>query len=139
MEIQQITLDIYGNPVVIYDEDNNVIEESDELLDKLKQWRLYTESNGQYKLILLPRWAGEDGDYSTYLKYEEIELTESQFSTIKGFIPIKEKKLFSRLNKFDDRIRYAPTLSDGTKGKAIRVEVPTIQESREQRLKELGL
>jgi hypothetical protein len=36
MEIQQITLDIYGNPVVIYDEDNNVIEESDELLDKLK-------------------------------------------------------------------------------------------------------
>jgi hypothetical protein len=37
MEIQQITWDIYGNPVVvIYDEDNNVIEESDELLDKLK-------------------------------------------------------------------------------------------------------
>ena len=33
---QKITWDIYGNPVVIYDEDNNVIEESDELLDKLK-------------------------------------------------------------------------------------------------------
>ncbi len=36
MIIQQITWDIYGNPVIIeVDEDNNVIE-SDELLDKLK-------------------------------------------------------------------------------------------------------
>lgn len=58
---------------------------------------------------------------------------------MKGFIPIKEKKLFSRLNKYNARSRYAPTLSGGTKGKANRVEVPTIQDSRQQRLKELGL
>lgn len=98
-----------------------------------------TENNGKYELILLPRWAGDYGDYDNYLKYETIELTPIQFESIKGFIPIKQKKLFSRLNKFNDRKRYAPTLSDGTKGKAIRTEVPTIQESREYRLKELGL
>ena len=98
-----------------------------------------TEDNGQYKLHMLPRWVGDYGDYENFLKPETIELTPIQFESIKGFIPIKEKKLFSRLNKFNDRKRYAPTLSDGTKGKAMRVEVPTIQESREQRLKELGL
>jgi hypothetical protein len=95
-----------------------------------------TESNGQYKLILLPRWGEHE---NSYLKYEEIELTESQFSTIKGFIPIKEKKLFSRLNKFNGRTRYAPTLSDGTKGKSTRVDIPTVSDARQQRLKELGL
>jgi hypothetical protein len=88
---------------------------------------------------MLPRWVGDYGDYEKYLQHETIDLTPIQFESIKGFIPIKQKKLFSRLNKFNDRKRYAPTLSDGTKGKAIRVEVPTIQESREQRLKELGL
>ena len=98
-----------------------------------------TEENGQYKLHLLPRWIGEYGDYSNYLKYESIELTQAQFESMKGFLPIKEKKLFSRLNKFNDRRRYAPTLSDGTKGKASRVEVPSIQDVRQQRLKELGL
>ena len=98
-----------------------------------------TEDNGQYKLHMLPRWAGDYGDYEKYLQHETIDLTPIQFESIKGFIPIKQKKLFSRLNKFNDRKRYAPTLSDGTKGKAIRTEVPTIQESREYRLKELGL
>ena len=98
-----------------------------------------TEENGQYKLNLLPRWAGEYDDYSNYLKHETLELTKAQFESMKGFLPIKEKKLFSRLNKFNDRKRYAPTLSDGSKGKAVRVEVPTIQDAREQRLKELGL
>ena len=98
-----------------------------------------TEDNGDYKLYLLPRWVGEYGDYNTYLKHETLEITQAQFESIKGFLPIKEKKLFSRLNKFNDLRRYAPTLSDGTKGKAVRVEVPTIQDARQQRLKELGL
>ena len=31
-----------------------------------------TEENGQYKLHLLPRWVGEYGDYSKYLKYKSI-------------------------------------------------------------------
>jgi hypothetical protein len=98
-----------------------------------------TEDNGQYKLHMLPRWVGDYGDYENFLNGDTIDLTPIQFESIKGFIPIKEKKLFSRLNKFNERKRYAPTLSDGTKGKATRVEVPTIQEAREQRLKELGL
>jgi hypothetical protein len=99
-----------------------------------------TESNGKYQLHLLPRWTGEYGDYENFLRSDLIELTPIQFETIKGFIPIKEKKLFSRLNSFREAgRRYAPTLSDGSKGKSTRVEVPTIQESREFRLKELGL
>jgi hypothetical protein len=98
-----------------------------------------TEDNGIYRLYLLSRWVGEYGDYNAYLKSEIIELSQSQFESIKGFLPIKRKKLFSRLNKFNNRKRYAPTLSDGTKGKATRVEVPSIQDARQQRLKELGL
>jgi hypothetical protein len=43
------------------------------------------------------------------------------------------------LNTFNPGKRYAPTLSDGTKGISTRVEVPTVQDAREQRLKELGL
>jgi len=99
-----------------------------------------TENNGKYVLNLLPRWVGEYGDYENYLRSDLIELTPIQFESMRGFIPIKEKKLFSRLNSFREAgRRYAPTLSDGSKGKATRVEVPTIQEARELRLKELGL
>jgi hypothetical protein len=99
-----------------------------------------TENKGKYVLNLLPRWVGEYGDYENYLRSDLIELTPIQFESMRGFIPIKEKKLFSRLNSFREAgRRYAPTLSDGSKGKATRVEVPTIQEARELRLKELGL
>ena len=92
------------------------------------------EDGGQYRLYLLARWVDNEFQQS-----EVIELIQSQFDTIKGFVPIKEKKLFSRLNTFNPGKRYAPTLSDGTKGKSIRVEVPSVQDAREQRLKDLGL
>lgn len=95
-----------------------------------------TESNGRYLLHLLSRW---DEGYVNYLKSEIIELTLIQFESMKGFIPIKGKKLYFRLNKYNYRNIYAPTLSDGNKGKPIRVEVPTIQDARDLRLKELGL
>jgi hypothetical protein len=92
------------------------------------------EDGGQYRLYLLARWTG-----GVFQSSEIIELTQSQFESMKGFIPIKEKKLFSRLNTFNPGERYAPTLSDGSKGKSIRVEVPSIQDVRQQRLKKLGL
>ena len=92
------------------------------------------EDGGQYRLHLLSRWVD-----NVFQPSEIIELTQAQFESIKGFIPIKEKKLFSRLNTFNPGKRYAPTLSDGTKGKSTRVEVPTVQDAREQRLKVLGL
>jgi hypothetical protein len=88
------------------------------------------EDGGQYRLHLLSRWMN-----NVFQPSEIIELTQAQFESIKGFIPIKEKKL----NTFNPGKRYAPTLSDGTKGKSIRVEVPTVQDAREQRLGELGL
>ena len=92
------------------------------------------EDGGQYRLHLLSRWVD-----NVFQPSEIIELTQAQFESMKGFIPIKEKKLFSRLSTFNPGKRYAPTLSDGTKGKSTRVEVPTVQDAREQRLKELGL
>lgn len=98
-----------------------------------------TENNGQYHLHLLARWVGESGDYKSYLHHEVIEITQAQFSAMKGFLPIKEKKLFSRTSGISKVGKYAPTLSDGTKGKSTRVKLPSIQEVREQRLKELGL
>ena len=55
-----------------------------------------TEDNGQYKLHMLPRWAGDSGDYENFLNPETIDLTPIQLESIKGFIPIKEKKLWAR-------------------------------------------
>jgi hypothetical protein len=94
-----------------------------------------TENNGRYQLTLLSRWDSDEN----YLKDEIIEITPIQFESMRGFIPIKQKKLYFKLNRYNYRNIYAPTISDGSKGKAIRTEVPTIQEAREYRLKELGL
>lgn len=92
-------------------------------------------TDGRYVLHLVSR-KDKDGKY---LPYEIIELTESQVSAIKGFIPIKEKKLFSRTAGVDKRDKWAPTLSDGTKGHSERTTVPQIEDIRDSRLKELGL
>ncbi len=92
------------------------------------------EDGGQYRLYLLARYVD-----NKYVPSEIIELSSLQFKVIKGFIPIKEKKLFSRLSEFNRRKKYAPTLSDGTKGESERVKVPTVAEAREKILKDLGL
>lgn len=90
-----------------------------------------TENNGQYKLTLLPRF----DEFGKYMSWENVEITPSQFKSLKGFVPIKEKKLFNNRQ----RKTYGPTLSDGSKGKAKRVELPTKAESRDQILKSFGL
>jgi hypothetical protein len=93
------------------------------------------ECDGVYRLYLRSRWVDNQ-----YLNSEIIEISKIQFDVIKGFIPIKEKKLFSRLNSFrEGGRRYAPTLPDGTKGTSQRIEVPTLAEARQEILKKLGL
>lgn len=92
------------------------------------------ERDGEYQLHLIHRY--QEG---VYLPYEIIHITPAQFSSLKGFIPIKGKKLFSRTAGIGRRDKWAPTLSDGTKGQSSRVEVSTIEEVREGRLKSLGL
>jgi len=92
------------------------------------------EYNGIYTLILIPRKV--DGEY---LPYEKMQLTNAQFLSIKGFIPIKEKRLFSRTAGYDKVGKWAPTKSDGTKGKSERAKVPGVSDLRDFRLKELGL
>ena len=89
-----------------------------------------TENNGKYILTLIPRIT-QTGEY---MKWEAIEITPLQFQTLKGFIPIKSKKLFGRKRK-----TYTPTLSNGLKGIPKRTELPTISEARDIILKELGL
>ena len=89
------------------------------------------EDNEVYRLYLLSRWID-----NKYVPSEVIEITKSQFESLKGFIPIKEKKLFSRLNQPK---RYALTLSDGKKGEPERIKIPTLSEARQSILKELGI
>jgi hypothetical protein len=91
--------------------------------------------DGTYILNLVSR---KDSN-GNYLPYERIQLTTSQVNTIKGFVPIKEKRLFSRTAGVDKRDKWAPTLSDGTKGVSERVKVPQVDDIRDFRLKELGL
>ena len=52
---------------------------------------------------------------------------------MKGFIPIKKKKLFNnRVRK-----KYGPTLSNGTKGKPSVITIPTQSDIREDILNTL--
>jgi hypothetical protein len=88
------------------------------------------EKDGKYSLLLIARY--ESGKP---LNQEIIELTKSQFLTIKGFVPIKRKKLKSAINLN----KYAPTLPDGTKGESKRVEIPSKGESRESILNKIGI
>jgi len=90
----------------------------------------------EWRLSLITRFY-EDKWY----QHEYINITEAQFLSLKGFLPIKEKKLFSsrRLGNYNVYNTYAPTISDGTKGEGERTKVPTISEVRDIRLKELGL
>lgn len=90
------------------------------------------EDNGVYTLNLISKII--DGQY---LQFERIILTSQQFASIKGFIPIKAKKLFSRGRSYPNR--YAPTAPGGTRGKSERATVPTIAEAREIALKKLGI
>lgn len=91
---------------------------------------------GEWRLSLITRFY--EGQW---YQSEWIHITETQFLSLKGFVPIKEKKLFSgrRLGNYNVYNTYAPTKSDGTKGEGERTKVPTIEEIRDIRLKELGL
>ena len=91
-----------------------------------------TEQNGQYKLHLLCRFNGRD-----FLPSETIIITQLQFNNVKGFVPIKQKKLFNRLNS--PYLYYGPTLSDGSKGYPERYQLPTQSEMREEILKKIGI
>lgn len=85
---------------------------------------------GEYHLYLISRFI--DG---VYFKMEILDITAAQFQSIKGFIPIKYKKLFFHRQ----RKEYAPTLSDGSKGTPIRTTILSKQEARDLILKDLGI
>jgi hypothetical protein len=91
-----------------------------------------TENNGQYKLHLLSRYYGREFSPS-----ETIIITKLQFNNVKGFVPIKQKKLFSRLNS--PYLYYGPTLPDGSKGYPERYQLPTQSEMRAEILKKIGI
>lgn len=82
--------------------------------------------NGVYCLHLITR-------YNPYIPYEKIAISFIQYQSLKGFIPIKEKKLFNNRQ----RKEYGPTLSDGTKGAAVRVVVPDKKDIRNEILNQL--
>jgi len=88
-----------------------------------------SEYKGQYTLNLISRYV--DGEY---LPFKAVTITKTQFESLKGFIPIKQKKLSNRKRK-----TYGPTLSDGSKGEAKRISLPTKGERRDEILKSLGI
>ena len=93
------------------------------------------DKSGKYRVNLLSRY----DEYSNYIPSDSFEITTIQFKSLKGFIPIKEKKLWTRLHRMNTEGRFRPTLEGGHKGMAKRAEVPTLEEAREMILKELGL
>jgi len=97
---------------------------------------IHNTETGEWRLSLIARFYEDE-----WYPHELIDITESQFLALKGFLPIKEKKLFSsrRLGNYNIWNTYSPTKSDGTKGQGERTKVPTISEVRDIRLKELGL
>jgi len=94
------------------------------------------DNSGKYVLCLISRQ--DPFYYHGYLPEDRVEITHSQFITLKGFVPIKGKKLFNSRHR-REKI-YAPTIKGGEKGKSQRISIPLTQaECRDQILKELGL
>lgn len=94
--------------------------------------------DGSLVLSLISR-LGADG---CWIRPEEIKINNRQFSLLKGFIPIKKKKLFNQLYRFGSiykENKYAPTISNGVKGESVRITLPTISESRDMILESIGL
>ncbi len=83
--------------------------------------------DGVYCLHLITRYRPD------YIPYEKIVISFIQYQSLKGFIPIKEKKLFNNRQ----RKEYGPTLSNGTKGAAVRVAIPDKQDIRNEILNQL--
>jgi hypothetical protein len=89
------------------------------------------ENNGVYELVLISRFVEIEGK-KEYLPGEVVKINEVQFKAIKGFLPIKAKKLANRNKNI-----YRPTIKGGVKGESKRVEIPTLVEIREQIINEL--
>lgn len=96
----------------------------------------HNDITGEWKLSLISRVID-----NYYYPQETIDITEVQFNSLKGFVPIKQKKLFSsrRLGSYNSYNTYAPTKSDGKKGKSERTIIPNISDVRDSRLSELGI
>lgn len=93
------------------------------------------EDGGQHRLYLLARWTS-----GVFQSSEIIELTQSQFESMKGFVTIKEKKLFSRLNTFNTGERYAQLTCSGFKEpNKTNLENLIKREIRRRKLDNLGI
>ena len=91
-----------------------------------------SEIDGKYTLTLISRKI--DGEY---FRHEVIDISLVQFQSIKGFVPIKGKKLFSRNRTKPNR--YLPTGPGGITGDPQRASLPTLAEARETVLNQLGI
>ena len=93
--------------------------------------------NGVYRITIIPRGISSNiiiiseghempAGQVVFVKGFYQIITKQQFDLLKGFIPIKQKKLFARK-------RVLP------KTNAPEVKIPTIADIREQKLQELGI
>jgi hypothetical protein len=102
----------------------------------------YNDRTNKYRLHIMTIYLSDPDKYLNRNRIggEEIDITEQQFHHLKGFVPIKPKKLFNRKWRigFDYYNTYCPTVKGGCKQKQTDIiKVPTASEIRDEKIKNL--
>ena len=85
---------------------------------------VYNDEKRSYALYLLARWEGD-----SYLHSEIKKITEREFLSLKGFLPIKQKKIFGHRPHYLKK-KYALTQKGGIKGASKRMDTSVLDKSR---------
>jgi hypothetical protein len=97
----------------------------------------YNERTKKYTLVIATIYLS---DPRNTIGGEHLDITEKQFKHLKGFLPIKPKKLFNRKYRygFDYYNTYCPTVKGGFKQKQSDIiKVPSESEIRDEKIKNL--
>ena len=91
----------------------------------------YDDRFNEYELHIIAIYLPD----SKYLPGNTIIINERQFKHLKGFLPIKEKKLLNRLYRytFDYYNTYCPTVKGGVKEKTKeQIKIPDNSDIRDE-------
>jgi hypothetical protein len=100
----------------------------------------YNERLDRYTLTIVSIYLDEKHTYNNRIGGETLVITEQQFHHLKGFLPIKYKKLFNRKYRcgFDYYNTYCPTVKGGFKQKQTEIiKVPSASEIRDIKIKQI--
>lgn len=100
----------------------------------------YDIKDDTYRLYLATIYLDYPRNHYNKIGGEYKNITKQQFYFLKGFIPIKGKKLFNRMYRycFDYYNTYRPTGKGGVKYKPKElIQIPDIVDIRDERLNQL--